>query len=405
VRVVTEHMPGALSVTTGFYVGVGARDEAPHLQGASHFLEHLLFKGTPERGARQIAQTVDAVGGEMNAYTAREHTAFYTRMPAAELALGLDLLGDVVTRPAFRPAEIDAEREVILEELLMSEDDPDDVVHTALWEALFPNHPVGREVLGTPETVGNMARDDIVAFHGRWYRPANLVVAAAGDLEHGQVVAAVAARFEGTGAGERPERTPPEAPPIASVVVTRPTEQVHVALGWRGLPQDDDDRYAFAVANHVLGGGASSRLFQEIREQRGLAYSVFSSPSGYSDCGALVIGAGTAPSRLGEVLEISGRIVADLLAEGITEEEHRVALGYLEGSMLLGLEDSGSRMARLANGELVRGDVIPVAEHVARIRAVTRDDVQRTLRRVLDEPRTLAVVGPLEADDDRLAAR
>ena len=402
-RVVTERMAAARSVTTGFYLDVGARDESESLQGASHFLEHLLFKGTPERSARQIAQAVDAVGGEMNAYTAREHTAFYTRLPARDVALGLDLLRDVVSRPAFRPDEIDAEREVIIEELLMSEDDPDDVVHTKLWESLFPNHPVGREVLGTEHTVGAMSRDDLVGFHSEWYRGANLVVAAAGDLEHDDVVAAVEARFGSDDAGAVPQRSAPTAAPLARAVVTRPTEQAHLAIAWRGIPHDDDDRYALAVANHVLGGGASSRLFQEIREERGLAYSVGSSPSGYSDCGAMVIYAGTAPNRVAEVLDLIRSVLADLVEHGVTDEEHRVALGYLEGSMLLGLEDSGARMARLAQSELIRGFVTPVDEHLARIRAVTPDDALGALRRVFDGAGTLAVVGPFEADDPVLA--
>ncbi len=402
-RVVTERMPDARSVTTGFYFGVGARDERPELQGASHFLEHLLFKGTPERSAREIAQAVDAVGGEMNAYTAREHTAFYTRLPAADAARGLDLLGDVVRRPALRPEEIDAEREVIVEELLMSEDDPDDVVHTQLWEALFPAHPIGREVLGTTDTIEGMRREDIVGFHGEWYEGANLVVAAAGDVDHDQVVAAVAAGFGADAPHAVPDRRAPATDPLPRRVVNRPTEQAHLTLGWRGISSRDDDRYALAVVNHVLGGGASSRLFQEIRETRGLAYAVGSSHSSYSDCGAMTVYAGTAPNRLGDVLGVIREVIADLLAEGITEEEHRVALGYLEGSLLLGLEDSGSRMARLAQSELTHGEVVPLDEHLARIRSVTLDDAGRVLRRVLAAAPTLALVGPFSDDDPVLA--
>jgi predicted Zn-dependent peptidase len=395
VRVVTERMPEARSVSVGVWVAVGSRDEPTEVAGASHFLEHLLFKGTEERSARAIAMAVDAVGGEMNAYTSREHTAYYLRLPVAELERGLELLADVVGRPAFRAHELDAEREVIVEELLMSEDTPDDLVLTTLYESLFPQHPLGRETLGSRDTVEGMTRDDVAEFHDRWYRPANLVVAAAGDLDHGQVVAGVADLLGADDPGRAPTRLAPTADPMRLVVVDRPTEQTHVAVGWRSLPIGHPDRYALWVANHVLGGGMSSRLFQEVREERGLAYTVYSSPSGYSDAGSLVAYAGTTPSRLGELLGAVESVVEGLLGEGITEEEHRVALGFLEGSMLLGLEDSGSRMARLGSGLITRDEVIPVDEHVRSIRAVTRGDVLRVLRDVLGGPRAVAAVGPL----------
>ena len=404
VRVITERMPEARSVSVGMWFAVGSRDEPDAIAGASHFLEHLLFKGTDERSARAIAMAVDAVGGEMNAYTSREHTAYYLRLPVAELEPGLRLLADVVSQPAFRPHELDAEREVIVEEILMSEDTPDDLVLTALYESLFPDHPLGRETLGTRDSVEGMDRADVVDFHEHWYRPANLVVAAAGDLAHDEVLAAVDGLFSVGDRGAGPTRTPPPAEVVPLVVVDRPTEQSHVAVGWRGLPAGDDDRYALWVANHVLGGGMSSRLFQEIREERGLAYTVFSSPSSYSDDGALMIYSGTAPARLGELLEVIDSVIGGLLADGIDDEEHRVALGYLEGSMVLGLEDSGSRMARLGTGLATRDEVISVDEHVRRIRAVTRDDVSRVLHRVLDGPRAVAAVGPLGSGSPELDA-
>jgi len=395
VRVVTERMPEARSVSVGMWFAVGSRDEPEATAGASHFLEHLLFKGTEERSARSIAMAVDAVGGEMNAYTSREHTAYYLRLPVAELEPGLRLLADVVSEPAFRPHELDAEREVIVEEILMSEDTPDDLVLTALYESLYPEHPLGRETLGTRDSVEAMGRDDVAAFHQRWYRPRNLVIAAAGDLAHDRVLAAVDGLFDLGEPGATPERDTPGTDVVPLVVIDRPTEQSHVAVGWRALSVDDDDRYALWVANHVLGGGMSSRLFQEIREERGLAYTVFSSPSSYSDVGSLVIYTGTTPNRLGELLQVVDTTIDGLVADGITDEEHAVALGYLEGSMLLGLEDSGSRMARLGSGLTARDDVISVDEHVRRIRAVTPADVHRVLHRVFDGPRAVAAVGPL----------
>jgi predicted Zn-dependent peptidase len=404
IRVVTERMPAATSVSVGFYVGVGSRDEPAELAGASHFLEHLLFKGTEERSARSISMAVDAVGGEMNAFTAREHTAYYTRLPAAQLAFGLDLLGDVVGRPAFRPNEIDAEREVIVEELLMAEDTPDDVLHMELVDAVFPDHPLGRETLGSRDTIETLGRDAIAGFHHEHYRAANLVVAAAGDLHHDAVVDAVVASLGDAPTGVKPGRVVPAPGLEPLIVVERPNEQVHVAFGWRALPQDDPERYAFYVANHVLGGGMSSRLFQEIREERGLAYSVYSSMSSYSDVGMAMIYAGTAPKHLTEVVEVLDATLDEILADGITEEEHEVALGYLEGSMLLGLEDSGSRMGRIGGSMLIRGEITSIAEHIERIRAVTIEQVTAVLHRVFLAPRTVAAVGPFTADEPALVA-
>jgi predicted Zn-dependent peptidase len=404
VRVVTERMPGATSVSAGIWVGIGSRDEPADLAGTSHFLEHLLFKGTEERSARAIAVAVDALGGEVNAFTTRESTAFYARLPARDLAFGLQLLGDVVARPAFRPDEVECEREVILEELLMADDTPDDVVQMRLYEALFPGHPLGRETLGTPETVGALGRDAIAEFHDQHYRPANLVVAAAGDLDHDEVLALVAGSLAREADGERPERVAP-APPTARLVVDRrPTEQAHVLFGWQAVHYDDPDRYALLVANQILGGGISSRLFQEVREERGLAYTVYSSFSTYVDSGSFLVYAGTAPGRRQELLTVIDDVIAGMAADGVTEEEHTVALGFVEGSTLLGLEDSGSRMARIGGSELLRGRVVPVEEFLANVRAVTLDDVQRVLRRVLDTPRVLSAVGPFDADDAALQA-
>ena len=397
-RIVTETMPEARSVTLGAWVRVGGRDEPDALSGASHFLEHLLFKGTEQRSARQIAEAVDSVGGEMNAFTAREHTAYYARLPHERMALGVELLGDVLTAPALRPAEVEAERQVIVEEILMNLDAPEDRVHTALARALFGDHPLGREVLGEMPTVEAITRDDIAAFFARWYRPATMVITAAGRLEHEAVVDAVRASFDAAAGGDLPERSAPPAPVESVVVEHDETEQAHLTLGWRSLDNDDDDRWALSVANQVLGGGMASRLFQEVREERGLAYSVYSHPTGFADSGYLTIYCGTAPPRAREALGVIDDVVAAVLADGITDHELAVATGYLEGSMLLGLEDSGGRMSRLGRSLMQRDHITSIEEHVARLRAVTTDDVSRVLHRVLDSPRSLAAVGPFEAD-------
>lgn len=403
IRVVTERMPDARSVTTGFWVAVGGRDEPAELAGASHFLEHLVFKGSEHQSAREIAESVDALGGEMNAFTSREHTAYYTRLPADELSFGLDLLTTVLAQPALRAHEIDAERDVILEELAMSEDTPDDKVHSLLAASVFPDHPLGREVLGDEATVAALTRDQINTFFTEHYRPANVVIAAAGRLEHEQVVEGVEHFLASVEPGSAPKRAEPIDPPKPLAVEHRPTEQAHVTLGWRAIDQRDPDRFALAVANQAFGGGLSSRLFQEIREERGLVYSVYSASSLYTDSGLFMIYAGTAPSKVDEVLGLIDAEVDKLVADGITERELRVASGYLVGALLLNLEDSGSRMGRLARGELAAGEALTVDQQVDAIRAVTLDDAHRVMQRLLTGPGSLAAVGPF--DEGAFSAR
>jgi predicted Zn-dependent peptidase len=278
----------------------------------------------------------------------------------------------------------------------MNLDVPEDHVHTLLAEALFPGHPLGREVLGTRETVAAATRDEIADFFRHWYLPRNLVVVAAGDLEHDRVVDAFGASLGALEGGERPERTAPDTRVEPRAVLDDPTEQVHVAMGWRSVDHFDEDRYAFSVANQILGGGMSSRLFQEVREQRGLCYSVYSWGSAYVDAGTAGIYAGTAPSRVGELLSVIDDEIAKLVASGVTEGELAVAKGYIEGSMVLGLEDSGSRMARLGRSLMARDEIVTVDEQLERIRAVTADDVGEVAARVFGGDRALAVVGHVE---------
>jgi len=390
-------MPHARSVTTGVWVSVGGRDEAPEIAGASHFLEHLFFKGTEERSARSIAQAVDAVGGDMNAFTAREHTTFVTRLPAAHWRLGMELIGDILSAPALRPHEIDAEREVILEELWAALDTPEDRVHSLSMEGLFPGHPLGREVLGDEDTVRSMTRDDIATFFQTHYRPANLVVAAAGRVDHDELCEAVTERLGGGDGGSPPVRQAPTADVDALRTQERDGEQVHVVLGWRGLPLDHPDRYALHVADQVWGGGSSSRLFQAIREERGLAYSVYSWVSSYSDAGLMGVYAGTSPGRSPQLLDALDAEIDAVLADGVTADEVRVAIGYLAGATELGLEDSGSRMTRLGRMLLSTGTVVSIDEQLERLHAVTVDDVDRVLRTVLTSPRSVSAVGPVDA--------
>ena len=391
-------MPDAHSVSVGVWVGIGGRDEAPGVAGTSHFLEHLLFKGTEARPARSIAELVDATGGEMNAFTAKEYTAYYARVPAGEGTSGQDLavslLADVLREPALRAADVETERQVILEEIHLAADDPDDVVFESLYEALFPGHPLGREVLGSEASVAALGRDDIAAFHDHWYRAPNLVVAAAGAVDHQRLVDQVHEALAGRDGGEVPVRIAPEAPPVPARHVVRPTEAAHVAWGWRGVDRSDPRRHALAIGVHVLGGGLSSRLFQTVREDRGLAYSVFSSMAGYQDAGVVSVYAGTAPERADELQRVVADEVGELAAHGINAEELAIARAGFEGSILMGLEGSGSRMSRLGTSQSLLGRVVPLEEYVDILRAVTLDEVNAVLADVLAPEPVVATVGP-----------
>jgi len=394
VRVLTDEVPAAASASVTCWVGVGSRDEPVELAGASHFLEHLLFKGTRDRTAREINRAVDAVGGEFNAYTTREATVFYLRVPASERPLALDLLSEVVTRPALDADDVEVERHVILEELDAAVDTPEDLVFMELAESIFPDHPLGREVLGRPETIRRMDRDGIAEFHRRWYRPPNLVVAAAGAIGHDELVDASAGFVLDAEVGASPRRAAPASELRPVVVVHRPHEQAHLAWGWRAFPHDAPQRYAAAVLSHALGDGPSSRLYEEVRERRGLAYSVASSLAAYADAGTFTIYCATAPEHVEEVRSIVEGTLSDIAADGIDDDELAVAQGYLVGSLLLGMEDTGVRMSRLAAAESTRGRAVTVAEAVAGIEAVDADAVRSVAAGLIATPAAVAAVGP-----------
>jgi predicted Zn-dependent peptidase len=395
--VVTERMPDVRSVAAGFWVGIGSRDEAPALSGASHYLEHLLFKGTATRSAREIAEAVDEIGGDLNAFTTKEYTAFEVRVLGEHLDLGLGILSDIMWSPAFRPDEVEAERSVILEEILMSKDEPEDLVHELFGEALFPDHPAGRSTLGTEETIAAMAPSDIAGFHDAHYRPEQVVVAVAGDVDHDLVVRAIDALAPSgpeRAGGAPPPRTAPTAAVVERMVQKRRTEQAHLVLGVRSAGALDDDRFALELLSQALGGGISSRLFQEVREIRGLAYSVYSYRSALHDCGALAFYAGTAPKNAEQVVELFHAALDDVARDGLTERELAIAKGQVKGSTLLGLEDTGARMARLGRSQLVLGRVPDVDEVLDRFASVTVDDLHRVAATVGKEPRALAAIGP-----------
>jgi predicted Zn-dependent peptidase len=392
--VVTEYLPHARSLALGCWVGVGNRDEPEPIAGVSHFLEHLAFKGTARRSARDLAEAIDATGGDMNAFTTKEYTAYELRLPAAHLGLAVDVLCDVVAEPALRDGDVDAERQVILEELHLANDEPDDVVHTELSDALFPCHPLGWEIAGTEDTIQTMTSDVIRSFHDEWYRAGNLVFAAAGPFDHDTVVAAILDRYQPRSTGASPTRSAPDATTDSRRSVQRRVETAHLALGWRALSHDDPDRFALAIANQLIGVGLSSRLFQVVREERGLAYCVYSAMTSYSDTGLFEVYAGTAPSKVDAVLGLVAAELEDIVANGPTAHELEVAKGAFQGSTLINLEDTGSRMARLATSLVLRDHVMPIETFLSNVAAVTADDVRRVAQRVLATAPTLATVGP-----------
>ncbi len=400
-RIVTEQMAGARSASIGIWIGVGSRDETATTHGASHFLEHLLFKGTDERSALDISIALDAVGGEFNAFTAKEYTCFHARVLGEDLPLAVDVLGDMITGSVLDAHDVDAERDVILDEIAMHEDDPDDVVQNLLADLAWGSGPLGRPIAGTTGSIEAMTRSQIQRFYRKHYRPDNMVVSVAGAVDHADVVRTVRRSFRRHGflestADPVSPRSGRRHPRIRGREgrISRPFEQVNVVLAVEGLTRDDDRRFALGVLNTALGGGTSSRLFQEVREHRGLAYSVYSFATHYADSGLVGVAVGCLPDRLDEVLEVVRVELSRIASHGISAEELERGKGQLIGGLVLGLEDSASRMMRLGKAELVYSDVLGIDEVMARIGAVELDDVRRVAQDVFGRPELLAVVGP-----------
>jgi len=405
-RVVTERMPGVRSVTLGLWVLAGSRDEPPPISGSSHFLEHLLFKGTKTRSARDIAEAFDAVGGEVNAFTAKEYTAYYARVRDHDLPMAAEHLGDMLGNSVLRTSDFEAERRVILEEINVHEDTPDDLVHDLFTETLWPGHPLGRPILGTRSSILSASRDQVRRFYRRHYVQGNVVVVAAGNLRHDALVDLVGEhmdpgpiRAEGPVAWNlRPAGDVP-TPSGRSLVKRRKTEQAHICIGTSGLSRTDPDRFAFGVVNNAIGGGMSSRLFQEVREKRGLAYSVYSYHSMYAEAGLFCAYAGTTPGRAKEVLAIMRGELEDVARSGLGAEEFERAKGHMKGALVLSLEDPAGRMSRLGKAEIGHGEILTVSQLLSRIEAVTPEDARRAAERVLSQPMTTTVLGPSSRKD------
>ena len=410
-RVVTEFLPAVRSVAFGIWVGVGSRDEdLPHA-GATHYLEHLLFKGTSKRTALDISSEMDAVGGEMNAFTAKEYTCYYARVLDDDLPLAVDVLADMVANSLIAPKDVDAERNVVLEEIAMNEDDPADTVHEAFSARLFGDTPLGRPILGTVDSINSITRDQIYEHYEARYTPEHLVVAAAGNLDHDAVVELARHAFADA-LRRAPAATRPAPPRLAGAgsgfgaqagtgvqLVSRGIEQANLVLGCEALARTDDRRFALSVLNAAFGGGMSSRLFQEVREKRGLAYSVYSFTAQHADTGMWGVYVGCLPSKADEVLSICTEEIARVVDGGLTDAELARGKGQVRGSIVLGLEDPSSRMSRLGKAELVYPRLEPVEEILASIDAVTHDDVRAIAAEIFTRPKALAVVGPFDSPD------
>jgi predicted Zn-dependent peptidase len=404
-RVITEQVPGVRSAAVGIWVGVGSRDELPGVAGAALFLEHLLFKGTARRSAARIAEEIDAVGGELNAFTAKEHTCYFVHALDSDLPLAIDLLADVVFFATMGQDDFELERGVVLEEIAMRDDDPEDLLQEAFCTAMMGTHPLGRSVLGSEKSIGGLSRTALRGFYRRRYQPHRMVLAVAGNVTHKDVLRlarkALAQRLGGDGAPVPPRAGRLRlATPHGVELRTDDTEQAHLMLGVRGLDRHDERRFALGVLNAALGGGMSSRLFQEVREQRGLAYQVYSAVQSYSDTGMLSVYAGAQPDRLGEVAGVLRSVLADVAEHGLTDGEVARGKGQLRGGLVLGLEDSSARMSRIGKGELNYADHLTVEDTLARIDAVTAADVALLAGELLRRPFATAVVGPYAHPDD-----
>lgn len=396
-RVITETMPSLRSVAMGCWVDTGTRDENGNEAGVSHFLEHLLFKGSEKLSAREVNETLDAIGAESNAFTSKEATCYWTRLMDQDLAVGMDVLSEIIQRPAFRMREIDSERQVVVEEINMNEDDPTDVVFENFTTAVFAGHPLQEPVLGTRESIRSMTRDDIHGYWKRRYGAGSLVVAAAGSVDHDAVVEMVTQRFaDWSGHPVDHDTAPAEVVPRINLT-RRETEQAHLILGGPGLARSDERRWAFEVLNHVMGSGMSSRLFREVREERGLAYAVYGFKLAYSDNGAWGVHVGTTPHQTDTALSVIRAELAKVVEDGITPEELERAKGSMRGGLALSLEDANSRMVRLGRDELAGMPHLSVDERLEKLDGVDLDMVKSVAADVYGAPvRVMGAVGPFD---------
>ena len=404
-RIVTEEVPSVRSAAIGIWVNVGSRDETPAVAGASHFLEHLLFKGTTRRTALEISSTIEAVGGEMNAFTSKEYTCFYARVIDTDLPMAIDVVSDLITSSIVSALDVDAERKVVLEEIAMRDDDPSDLVHDLYAETYYGDTQLGRPILGTIKSISDMTRSSVFNYYKKKYLPQDLVVAVAGNIKHKRVVAMVEEALsrdnflDVKGSPQIRPNTPVKTKPMQSVgILNRKTEQAHMFYGMEGVARSDERRFAMGVLASALGGGMSSRLFQEIREKRGLAYSVYAYAQQFAGSGQIGFYAGCNPTKAIEVIEIIREVLADVAENGMSHEEIERAKGAVRGSLVLSQEDSGSRMSRIGKNEIVYGQVMGFDEILKAISRVNPTDVREIANEFLTKSPTLALVGPFKSE-------
>jgi predicted Zn-dependent peptidase len=413
-RIVTEEVPSVRSAAVGIWVNVGSRDEAPATAGASHFLEHLLFKGTTSRTALEISSSIESVGGEMNAFTSKEYTCFYARVIDTDLPMAIDVVSDLITSSIVTALDVDAERKVVLEEIAMRDDDPSDLVHDLFSDTYYGDTAIGRPILGTIDSIKGMSRNTVFNYYKKKYLPQDLVVAVAGNIKHKRVVAMVEEALsrdnflDELGAPVLRPNTPVKNSKQRSVgLLYKKSEQAHMFYGMEGVARADERRFAMGVLSAALGGGMSSRLFQEIREKRGLAYSVYAYAQQFAGSGVLGFYAGCNPTKAIEVVEIIRSVLSDVADNGMTHEEIERAKGAVRGSLVLSQEDSGSRMSRIGKNEIVYGQVMDFDDILKAISRVSATDIREIAGEFLVKTPTLALVGPFknESKFEKVLAR
>jgi len=403
-RIVTEEDPTVRSAAIGIWVNVGSRDETPAVAGASHFLEHLLFKGTTTRTALEISSSIESVGGEMNAFTGKEYTCFYARVIDTDLPMAVDVVSDLITSSIFTAEDVDSERKVVLEEIAMRDGDPSDLVHDLFSDTYYGDTPIGRSILGTTDSIKTVSRGSIFNYYKKRYLPQDLVVAVAGNIKHKQVVALVekALSRDGfldvKGTPQLRPNTPLKVKSQKSVgLINRKSEQAHLFYGMAGVSRGDDRRFTMGILAAALGGGMSSRIFQEIREKRGLAYSVYALAQQFAGSGVFGIYAGSNPTKAVEVVEVIREVLNDVAENGMTDEEISRAKGLVKGTMVLNQEDSGARMMNIGKSEIVYGEIKGFDQVLEEISAVTPEAVKKVAGEILVQKPTLALIGPFRS--------
>ena len=407
-RIVTEEERSVRSAAFGIWVNVGSRDETVSTAGASHFLEHLLFKGTKKRTSLEISSAIESVGGETNAFTSKEYTCFYARVIDKDLPLAVDVISDLITSSVVKAVDVDAERKVVLEEIAMRDDDPSDLIHDLFLEKYYGDTPLGRPILGTVKSIKGMSRSTVFNYYRNRYKPEDLVVSVAGNVKHKNVVAMVEEALSKDSFLDQPKkdfkvRSSPQIKVAGKGEVTlleRKTEQAHIVYGVPGVARDDKRRFALSILSSALGGGMSSRLFQEIREKRGLAYSTYAYSQQFAGSGVLSFYVGCKPNKAKEAIKIIQSILYDVAENGLTSDEISRAKGAVSGSLVLSQEDTGSRMTRIGKSELVYGQVLSFDEILREISSVTPEQIKEIARQSLPTSPTLALVGPFRSASD-----